>query len=119
MNKSLKIKDSMAECIQEKLSHLPLSLRVLLLWHMLQLSQQRIAWTKESGDLPGADSRATLTITTVILWNEAPGCRVKDFILIGLLLSFLSQVDSCVVHVGFLPWLLPMLRQLGEKSHGK
>lgn len=40
MNKSLKIKDSMAECIQEKLSHLPLSLRVLLLWHMLQLSRK-------------------------------------------------------------------------------
>lgn len=40
MNKSLKIQDSVAECIQEKLSHLPPSLRVLLLWPMLQLSRK-------------------------------------------------------------------------------
>ena len=54
---------------------------------------------------------------------SGPSCVVKDFIPLRASWCYfcswgLSQVNSCIVHVGFLPQLLPVLWQFREKSLG-
>lgn len=92
-----------------------------------QLSQQRI----NSADLEKPWSSLTCQRIPAephwLRWlhsvESGPSCVVKGFIPLRASWRYfcswgLSQVNSCIVHVGFLPQLLPVLWQFREKSPG-